>query len=109
MPATKAQRLKHLPTGLYFIPSRMIEIKIKRNDGIEVSTHVKSNLSKTGKVYVRGATLKFLEQGFYSHIEAQKLMQIEANMKGINLFCGWRKRCLSKFVPDDWQIEDFNN
>jgi hypothetical protein len=40
-------RLKHVPSGLYFVPSREIV------DPAQKYTYVKSNLSKTGKVYHR--------------------------------------------------------
>jgi hypothetical protein len=56
-------RIKHVPTGLYFIPSR----KVKVTQGVDW-TYVKSNLSKSGKVYAKKPSLKFLDDLYYSHI-----------------------------------------
>jgi hypothetical protein len=44
-------RIKHVPSGRYFIPSRHII------DPAKAYNHVKSNLSKTGKVYHRKPTM----------------------------------------------------
>lgn len=54
-------RIKHLPTGLYFIPSRLIKIKT----GYDSYDYQKSNLSKTGKVYTRKPSLAYLGDVFY--------------------------------------------
>jgi hypothetical protein len=54
-----AYRIKHLPTGLYFCPSRHIKV----GDG-----YVKSNLSRTGKAYLKKPTLRFLGDTVYNHL-----------------------------------------
>jgi hypothetical protein len=49
-------RIKHLPTGLYYRPSR--ELYVKGNNPI--GKYVKYNLSKVGKVYNKKPTLDWL-------------------------------------------------
>jgi len=43
----KFYRVKHVPTGLYYCPSR--NVRVTNNEGRRVG--VRSNLSKKGKVY----------------------------------------------------------
>lgn len=58
----KSFRIKHLPSGLYFIPSREIKIKLGSD------THlVKSNLSIKGKIYLN-PSVKFIGDGIYTHL-----------------------------------------
>lgn len=64
----RCYKLRHIPTGLYFIPSRQVSVRLKDKNG-EVHHHwVKSNLSKKGKVYAQRPTLKWLGNIFYNHI-----------------------------------------
>jgi hypothetical protein len=55
-------RMKHLPTGLYYCPSR--EIQVETDKGRK---YVKSNLSKKGKVYVNKPSVKYIGDKFYDH------------------------------------------
>jgi hypothetical protein len=62
-------RIKHLPTGMYFCPSR--EVKIKLADGSPYQQggfYVKSNLSKTGKTYIRCPSVKNVGSHYYAHL-----------------------------------------
>lgn len=56
----KVYRIKHIPSGLYFTPSRHIKVKTARG-------YAKSNLSKRGKIYTRKPTLKYLGDSYYNH------------------------------------------
>lgn len=57
-----AYRIFHIPTGLYYIPSRRIKAPGWPN------SYIKSNLSKTGKSYTRKPSLKMLGRSIYNHI-----------------------------------------
>lgn len=48
----KVYRMCHLPSGLFFCPSREIKVKAKDINGQERQIYVKSNLSKKGKIYL---------------------------------------------------------
>ena len=50
-------RLKHLPSGKYFTPSRYLT----NGEG----DYVKDNLSKKGKVYTRKPSMNFIGFRFY--------------------------------------------
>lgn len=54
----KVYRIKHLPTGLFFVPSRLIQVDGK---------YAKSNLSKRGKLYTHKPTLRYLDDTYYDH------------------------------------------
>lgn len=86
----KVYRLKHLPTGLYYRPSR--DVKVKGADG--VSTWVKSNLSKDGKVYTSKPSLSWVEGGFYNHLAPQRSSS-------------WRRsERVDTYRPEDWAVEE---
>lgn len=55
-------RIKHKPTGLYYIPSREV-----RAPGWK-SGYVKSNLSTMGKAYARRPSIKNIGERIYSHL-----------------------------------------
>lgn len=78
-------RIKHLPTGLYFIPSRFINAP----DG----SYAKSNLSKKGKTYLKKPSLKFLGDSYYNH--TLPLLKERWN----------RERYLYPVVLSEWEIE----
>lgn len=61
----KVYRLKHIPTGLYFCPSR--ELTVRNSEG--KASWVKSNLSEDGKVYTRKPSFKYLGEWIYDHTE----------------------------------------
>jgi len=68
MPAV--YRIQHLPTGMYFCPSREIRVKLPDlpsyygGDGL----YVKSNLSKTGKTYLKRPSIKQIGKYYYTHL-----------------------------------------
>ena len=61
----KVYRIKHLPTGLYYCPSRQVSVKPPTGG---YSRWVKSNLSTKGKLYPRKPSLKNID-GIYNHTE----------------------------------------
>jgi len=52
-----AYRIRHIPTGLFFAPSRLV----KAPDG----EYEKSNFSKKGKAYMRRPSLNYLGEKVY--------------------------------------------
>lgn len=86
----KAWKIKHLPTGLFFCPSRRISIRFR--DGSEM--YVKSNLSKTGKTYIKQPTLKHLSAGIYNHLK-----------EGDWNYLTFRHQYIfEEFKEEDWEI-----
>lgn len=59
-------RIQHVPTGLFYCPSR--EIKVVLEDDISNYRYIKSNLSKTGKTYLKKPTVKYLGDLYYTHL-----------------------------------------
>jgi len=63
-------RIKHIPTGLYFIPARSIQSAFKNDSGY--AGYTKSNLSKKGKVYLKKPNLTTwarMVDRYYTHME----------------------------------------
>lgn len=91
-----AYRLKHLPTGLYYTPSR--DVAVRSKDGI-TRWRIKSNLSKTGKLYLTEAQAGAAKNcgTFYDHTR-----------------CTWEGRAgrevaQTAFRPmfaDEWKVEE---
>jgi hypothetical protein len=63
VPVVVAYRIKHIPTGFFFIPSRSVKV----TQGPDW-TYVKSNLSVKGKAYIRRPSLLHLGDTYYSHL-----------------------------------------
>jgi hypothetical protein len=79
-------RIKHIPTGMYYCPSR--EIQVATADGRR--RYVKSNLSRNGKLYNKKPSLLFVGKAFYNHMAS----------KGETI--------TEQFVEDQWRIEEVN-
>jgi hypothetical protein len=90
----KTYRLKHLPTGLYYIPSRKVVVK-KENK----RDFVKSNLSKNGKVYLKKPTLKYIGPTFYNHTKL--ILQEHEYSRYV-----YHKPTLDSFIETEWMIEE---
>ena len=60
-------RIKHIPTGMYFCPSRQIQVATM--DGRK--RYVKSNLSRNGKLYNKMPTLLYIGDRFYNHMASR--------------------------------------
>lgn len=82
---------------MYFCPSR--EVKIKLPDlpsyygGAGLS--VKSNLSKTGKTYLKRPSIKQIGQNYYTH-----LFSSASDMDPGTHYC------LRVVVPEEWVVEE---
>ncbi len=63
-----AYRILHKPTGLFYCPSREIKVMLTDHRSDPTQYHVKSNLSKTGKVYVKRPTIKHIGGSIYTHL-----------------------------------------
>jgi hypothetical protein len=85
-------RLKHVPTGLYFCPSR--EIKVE-------GWYIKSNLSKSGKIYAKRPSFKYVGNIFYSHLSYQ--------MKNTHSVVPLPENISLPFVDSEWVIEEITN
>ena len=89
-------KLLHKPTGLYFCPSR--EVKghwTNPDDGREFSNYVKSNLSKTGKIYNKRPSFKYIGVTFWNHLEAYPSSQA---------VYPWLVSRLFTFRESEWEI-----
>jgi hypothetical protein len=62
-----AYRIKHIPTGLFYCPYRMVKANFS-------DYQTKTNLSKVGKIYPKKPTLKFIGEGYYSHFSPHTLV-----------------------------------
>lgn len=92
-------RIRHLPTGMYFCPSR--EIKVKLADGApwqQVGVYVKSNLSKTGKTYLRKPSLTYVGSNYYTHLIT--------SVRELNGRAG--TYCMKPVVESEWQIDQID-
>lgn len=81
----KIWKILHKPSGLWFCPSRTIKVH---------DVYVKSNLSKTGKVYTKRPSLNYLGGGVYSHLIPQNQIQ---NFSVWNSF-------FQPLIPSEWEI-----
>ena len=64
----KVYRIKHIPTGMFFVPSRHITSTWKKYCKGGSFCRVKSNLSKPGKLYTRRPTIKHLPEHIATHM-----------------------------------------
>ena len=90
-------RIKHIPTGMYFCPSR--EVKVKLADGSTYQQngfYVKSNLSKTGKTYIKRPTLKNVGTHYYTHL----ITSVRQLSNGLGNYS------MLPVLQDEWTIEE---
>ena len=90
-------RILHKPTGLYFCPSR--NVKVKLLDGVpwqgQYGMNIKSNLSKTGKAYIKRPSLTYIGGGYYTHL-ITSVRELDGNQQG----------CLKPFLEHEWEIQE---
>lgn len=88
-------RIKHLPTGMYFCPSREVKVKLSDDFGYyeTAGRRIKSNLSKTGKAYVRKPTLRQIGSHYYTHL-ITSAKQLRGNY------------CVLPVIECEWLIEE---
>lgn len=94
---TTVYRILHVPTGMFFCPSR--EVRVKLNDGNvyqQAGCYVKSNLSKTGKVYGKKPSITYVGRNYYTHLitSAQQLNGRVGNY------------CLLPVLESEWRIQE---
>lgn len=90
-------RIRHVPTGMYFCPSR--EIRVKLSDmpsyyggGV---LYVKSNLSKAGKTYLKRPTIRQIGKYYYTHLIS--------SFKEIHRSNNY---CMLPVLENEWVIEE---
>jgi hypothetical protein len=89
-------KLLHKPTGLYFCPSREIKGTWTRpTDGRKFNNYVKSNLSKTGKVYQNRPSFKYISGGFWNHLDVHP---------SSTALYPWLVSRLNTFIESEWEI-----
>jgi len=96
---TTLYRILHVPTGMYFCPSR--EVRVKLPDGNvyqQAGCYVKSNLSKTGKAYIKKPSLKYVGRNYYTHLIT--------SVRQLNGYSG--TSCVLPVLESEWQIEQVN-
>lgn len=91
-------RLKHVPTGLYFCPSRFVRIK-SSDKKIEIS--VKSNLSKKGRMYTHKPSFRWIGDKYYNHM-AYTDKEIAEYRHGLSRITANK---LVPFVESEWVVE----
>ena len=90
-------RIRHVPSGLYFCPSREVKVKLQDDVSWQASgRYVKSNLSVKGKAYTKKPSLTFLGSLYYTHL-ITKVSELNSHS---------RNACLVPVVPSEWQIEE---
>jgi len=94
-------RIRHLPSGLYFCPSRSIKVRLEGDSPIlqSIGRYIKSNLSDKGKVYVRRPSIKQIGDHYYTHHGVNHVDDLDRGILG-------RYRLLP-VDPDEWAIEEF--
>lgn len=102
----KPFKLKHIPTGLYYIPVR--EVVVKSNNNTRYS-NIKSNLSKIGKIYTKNVKdiAAHMQGSFYNHTIV-KVADGDKLYKDYNgpIYQHYPRSCsLVKVNVDDWELE----
>lgn len=98
----RVYRLKHIPTGLYYIPNRRIRVKHPEDNKCWI--YVESNLSKKGKIYHKVPSLKWFNY-YHDHTDLKT-----ANLAWI----GYTKRKeyksrLKDTVETEWMVEEITD
>ena len=99
------QRIKHIPTGLYYRPCYDKAVRITDDSGNDRTIYVKSNLSKNGKIY-RAATLKWLHQGYYNHTVSEKSAKQKMSGKDFYQYYWDDINSNLKFNESEWEVEE---
>lgn len=90
--STTVYRIRHIPTGMYYCPSRTVTVKV---EGKSYRQWVKSNLSKNGKLYPRKPNLAHI-----NHIWNHTKLTIETQYGDQK----WARPTLEEFNENDWEI-----
>ena len=88
----KVYRIKHVPTGMYFCPSRKISGKANKDWKI-ISVCYASNLSNKGKLYTKKPSFGYVASGYYSHLDVYP-------------YSSYADPILHPYVAGEWVIEE---
>lgn len=100
MPAV--YRIKHIPTGMYFCPSRTIKVRLPDDSTIyqKIGRRIKSNLSKDGKTYTRRPSLKQIGSNYYTHDGISSVKDLDHGIVG--------EYRMLPVIENEWTIEEIN-
>jgi len=92
-------RLRHKQTGLYYCTSRAASIPVLK-DGVPTGrkAYVRTNLSRTGKIYVGNQRNGFLKRTavIYSHVDGPE---------GRESYTYYGPHKLLRVAPEDWEMD----
>jgi hypothetical protein len=95
-------RIKHLPSGMYFCPSRKARVKLLDDSEVYqdlIPRYIPSNLSKDGKAYTRRPSLKqILGTHYYTHHLVNSVEDLDHGMIG--------EYKMLEVMLDEWIIEE---
>ncbi len=93
-------RIKHIPTGMYFCPSREVKVKLTDDSPYHEKSgrYIKSNLSKTGKSYLKKPTIKQIGGHYYTHL----ITSTKQLSNGIGNYA------MLPVLPEEWMIEEIS-
>lgn len=76
-------RVRHIASGLFYRPCTEVQLKAKRVDGSwSYGRGVKTNLSKTPKLYHKMPSQGMLSGSYYNHLTLAAQMQAAATQSG---------------------------
>jgi carbonic anhydrase/acetyltransferase-like protein (isoleucine patch superfamily) len=84
--------MKHVPTGLYYTPTKKIYQFGEKGD---YTNPAKTNLSKKGKVYTKIPSIKWIGRHFWNHT----ILTLQNYEKRSEI-------CYQKVLPEEWIIEE---
>jgi len=96
----KCYRFKHIPTGMYWCPSRTLRKKIKPKEGETVWLMVKTNLSKKGKIYADLPSWRWLKYGIYNHLIPMNMIESGGPFRHY-----YTTNHHIPFVQSEWELE----
>ena len=89
-------RIRHIPSGLYYCPSRSIKVRLEGDSSVfPTGRYIKSNLSATGKTYLKKPNLRFLGDCYYTHL----ISSVNELNQGVGNYC------LRPVIEAEWSIE----
>jgi hypothetical protein len=94
---TMVYRILHVPTGMYYCPSREVKVKLPDDQAYHAHSgrYIKSNLSKTGKTYTKKPSLAYVGKYYYTHLIT--------SARELNGHAG--AYCILPVVKSEWQVE----
>ena len=98
--AMKMYRILHVPTGMYFCPSRTIKVRLPDDSTIyqKIGRQIKSNLSKEGKVYTQKPSLKQIGSHYYTHDGISSVTDLTNDIVG--------EYRMLPVIENEWTIEE---